>query len=1083
MTCQLITGRRNSRRTRILYEKIFEVLEDHRVYLILPEQATFQHEIDMEQMRGGRSLWNLEITSLRRLAQRYVMGNPMDALGRELLIYDVLSQHKDEFASLKPRDIRGGFVEDIGSVLKEIAMNALSADFLREKADELADDPAAGDLGDKLRDLALVMSVLEERGVSDENGLLLSFASIIREQGLFDDAVFFFDDFFDFTAVEYDLLSALMESGASLHFAFLCDREDALFAKTSKAVSRLIGIAQDHGTALELTPLPSPTERSSLDFLERRFFLRDGSVYEGEDCAVELTAAENKRAEIRSMAQTICDLREQGYTLNDIGICFRSIAGYEKLIEDLFTSYGIPCFVDQPYSLLHHPVFRFGLGLFRVVAEKWSFASVFALLKSGLFPMEEHDCDMLENYCLAHGIKGRRFYQEEDWTYRDERENEDPEVINEIRRRFVSHLRPMTERIGKKNTALNYSVVLWDFMEYCRCDETLERWREEEEARGCIKKSAELAAGIGAFAEMLEQLTAAFPDGDFTLNEYMELLKIGAAAVTVRTIPPELDAVEISILGQSRPGRKKIVFLGGANEGVFPAAVSDGGFLNIDDRTRLKACTDRWVQDKTFYYETEDMLAYQGFTLAEEKLFVSYSGVGEEGKAYPSPFVPLLEKAFPKMKKKTVSDRLEGDGFFYSLDEVLGALPLSLRENEVEGWEKVKDTLLEEESSAQRTRSLLTSLSYTGQSRFLSDLSLRHYPGKELSLSVSSLEMFRRCPFSYFARYGLGLKERKILQFAAPDLGSIFHEILCELMESLKSGGISWQKIGEVEEETISRMVTEKLSALSGENLFPEEHLAYISLLLGENLRFVIDMMVMQAESGDQFVPVLWEVPFGNSGVLPSYDIAVDDKGRRVRLNGVIDRVDMAEKDGRRYIRVVDYKSSGKDLSMADLYCGTSLQLPVYMMVLDQERERSQARPAGIFYQSLKDVMVRDRSDISDAKVKEKLKDEMALKGYIIGDGTSEKCYAESKKARVISAPEYEVVQNHIEGKIKGIGRDIFCGRTEIRPYLYDRFSSCDFCPYGAVCGYEPELTGKEDRLPSMNDAVAKSLMREEKKE
>ena len=127
--------------------------------------------------------------------------------------------------------------------------------------------------------------------------------------------------------------------------------------------------------------------------------------------------------------------------------------------------------------------------------------------------------------------------------------------------------------------------------------------------------------------------------------------------------------------------------------------------------------------------------------------------------------------------------------------------------------------------------------------------------------------------------------------------------------------------------------------------------------------------------------------------------------------------------------------------------------------------------------------MVRDRQSISDDKVKEKLKDEMALKGYIIGDGVSEQCYADSKKARVLSVPEYEMVQSYTEYKIKGIGQDIFRGRTEIRPYLHDHFSSCQFCPYGAVCGYEPELAGKEDRLPSINDAAAKSLMREEDKQ
>lgn len=43
MTCQLITGRRNSDRTRVLYEKLFQALDrgDRAVYLILPNRPHF----------------------------------------------------------------------------------------------------------------------------------------------------------------------------------------------------------------------------------------------------------------------------------------------------------------------------------------------------------------------------------------------------------------------------------------------------------------------------------------------------------------------------------------------------------------------------------------------------------------------------------------------------------------------------------------------------------------------------------------------------------------------------------------------------------------------------------------------------------------------------------------------------------------------------------------------------------------------------------------------------------------------------------------------------------------------------------
>ncbi|MBQ1252007.1 MAG: PD-(D/E)XK nuclease family protein, partial [Firmicutes bacterium] len=832
---------------------------------------------------------------------------------------------------------------------------------------------------------------------------------------------------------------------------------------------------EEYNIPIDLQRLSSEASADALGFLERHYADRAKVVFEGDASSLEVVAAENKRAEVRRMARRICDLKEQGYRNEDIGICFRDISGYEKYIEDIFESYGIPCFVDDAYSLLHHPIFRFCAGILRVKEEKWSFPSVFALLKSGLFPISAYDCDLLENYCLAHGIKGRRFYQEKDWQYQDAHAPEDLEKVNDLRRRMREDLMRFTDKIKKEDTAENYAAILWDFIEFCRCGETVEEWCRREETFGHLKKSAELSAGLGALCDMLDQVVAAFPQRKFALSEFTELLKMGASAVKVRTIPSQLDAVEISILGQSRPSCKKVVFLGGVNEGIFPSGITDGGFLNIADRTLLKEHTELWLQDKLFYYESEDLLVYQGLTLATERLIFSYSLAGDEGRAYPSPLIDTVKKLFPGVKEVVAEDDIGDGGYFYSLDEVLGALPLSLRENDVLGWDKVKATLTEDRSVSERMEQILSSLDYTGQSKFLSDDSLKIYPGKDLSMSVSSIELFRRCPFSYFARYGLRLEERKILEFAAPDLGNIFHEILCELMQYMRDTEMNWEDVGKLDRDLIQGKVSEKLNAFAGETLFPEEHLGFITHILSENLNFIIEMMAMQVEAGDRFRPILWEVPFGKGKVLPPYIIDIGEGERKISLRGIIDRVDEAEINGEKYFRIVDYKSSGKDLSMDDLYYGISPQLPVYSIVLEQGKER--VHPGGIFYQSMKDVTVKDRKTLRDDKLKEKLKSEMSLKGYIIGDGAVESCYPEEKGARILTVPEYNTVRSHTEKKIGRIGEDIFRGRTEIRPYLRKQFSSCNHCAYDRVCGYESALMGKEERLPVMKDAEAKERM------
>ena len=47
--------------------------------------------------------------------------------------------------------------------------------------------------------------------------------------------------------------------------------------------------------------------------------------------------------------------------------------------------------------------------------------------------------------------------------------------------------------------------------------------------------------------------------------------------------------------------------------------------------------------------------------------------------------------------------------------------------------------------------------------------------GEHLQLSVSRLERFAQCPFSYFAEYGLNAKVRKVHAISAPDVGTLMH--------------------------------------------------------------------------------------------------------------------------------------------------------------------------------------------------------------------------------------------------------------------------------------------------------------------
>lgn len=1081
MNCRFISGRRNADTATELYREMFSALDQNcgSVYLILPEQATFQHEVNVEKQRNGRSLLNLEITSFHRLAERFVPGMTLDALGRKLMLYDLLAEHREDLASFQIRDISGGFVDDLDGVLKEVSMNGISSAELFALAENLAKTENCADLPLKLKDMAMLKAETEALGYHDENGSLFAFAEAIKTKGLFADATFFFDEFFDFTAAEYGVLKALAAVGVNFCFAFLTDGKEQVFCKTEDAVAEIKKIAAAAGYQLIFSPLAEPQPITDAAFLEAHFFHPKRTVREGNDGSVVITEAENRKTEVRTIAGKICDLLAEGIEMNEIGVCFRSLDGYDRTLEEIFASYGIPCYINREVPLAEHPIFRYALGLLRVVTEKWSFGSVFALLKTGLFPLDEEECDLLENYCLAHAVKGRRFYEDTPWTHVNEREGEDIEKINAIREKMKSVLLPAIQRIPLCGSAFVYAEGLWHFLEDSRCDRTLADWLSFENQQGRLDKSTELAAGLGGFCDLLDQLVPAFSQREFTVREMTELLKTAANVVKVRPIPPTLNRVEIDVLGQARPRRRRYVFLGGLNEGVFPASIGEGGFLNMNDRAVLKNISERWIQDKTFFAESEELLVYQGLTQAKDVLYLSYVRFNEEGRALPSPLISDIRAMFPDIPlNKVAFDQTDGS-IFYSLDEVLKILPSAVTA-ETDNWQDIKAHLLAEDRTAPRTAKILQSTSYTGQSKPLSAALLEQYPGKELGLSVSSIEKFRSCPFAYFSQYGLRLGERKILQFSNPDLGNILHETLCELAERMSENQIPWSEMGQVGDAMIGDIVGEKLAALSEGNLFPESYLEYIGYLLTANLRFVVGIMVRRGEKGDLFRPAYWEVRFGKNETIPSYEIDVDENGHKISLRGCIDRVDKAELQGDDYFRIIDYKSNDKDLSLDEIYYGLKLQLPVYMMVMSEFQQS--AKPAGIFYQSLKDAMIPEEKPLNKDDIENKLLKEMELKGYMVKDGIAEGGFAKETKTASLTRKEEEDLLSHTRETIRKIGADIFGGRTEIHPYVRDKKSGCDYCPYRDVCGYEAELMGREEHLKIMKDAEIKALLAEGRK-
>lgn len=1079
MSLHFILGRRGAGKTQALYREIFRrAAGDTPLYLVVPEQATFLHERGIEEARGERSLWHLQVTSFRRLAQKQLLAQPLDHLGQQLQLYKVMRQHRDQFTSFRLKDVSGGFIENAQAVLNEAYGNLLEPSALREKAAALTERGEGADLSAKLRDIALLMeqTLAAAEPWLTEDQLLLRFEEEIRQKQLFEGAVFLFDDFFDFTAVEYRVIDALLCTGAEVWVSLLWAVEEPLLAKTEIARQTLTTLAQGIKAPIETGELPPYEEgEPSLRHLERHYGSNFLQRFQNATDAIQLWLGEDIPTTVHLMAQNICALRDEGIDLSEIALVFRDIEPYWEQIREIFPQYGIEYYLDQSLPLHHTALFAYCGHFLRLVRERWSYDAVFALVKSGLSPLTDEESDRFENYCLAHAIKGRRFYQEADWTYEDV--EEDLSQINQIRRRLRDFILPLEKRLLSAKRMTDYATVIWDFLVASDVVKPLAYWRDEEQRAGRLLKAAELEMALERMSALLDQLALAFPDDELSFDDFYDLFTMGLHSQRMRTIPPALHELEISLLGQSRPARKRVVIIGGVNEGNLPASFDGGGFLNAQDRAVLGGEDGFWPQNKDFFYANEDMLTYQALTLATERLILMAHEHNQEGaQENLSVIIYRLQQLFPNLQPIWVAAHSRSEALFWAPPCVLTALPQALREEgEESGWHEVSPYFVGT-AYEERCRRALSALSYTGSSRPLRDRGT-----DKLYLNASALDTYLRCPFSYFAKYDLRLRERRELVFKAPDLGTLFHEALRLLLERMAEQGIPWRELAGCGDALIAGIVLELLPKFGEGNLFSEEQQDFWSRRLTENLQFVIGLMASRLERGDQFEPLRWEASFGPDQEMAALTFSL--RQGEVVVTGQIDRIDVAKSEGTSFYRIIDYKSGNRDLKLADLYLGLKVQLLLYLVALENDlnqRGDGNLQAGGIFFLPLRDFLVATKETLAEEELAAKKVKDSAMHGYVIGDERVQGLYGDNGESKSLNQSECDFLVRHLQETLQRVAGEIFDGVNAISPYLYGNQRSCQYCPYGALCGYEPSLHGAERRLPNHGDRQLRSLIAKE---
>ena len=1031
-----------------------------------------------------------------------------------MLIYSILSNKKNNLKFLGKSENN---IDMIMTQLTELKKHGVSLDNLETLKENIEDTY----LESKLNDIYTVYSQFQEKiknNYIDENDSLTILKEQLDSTNMFDNTEIYIDEFVGFTKQEYDIIEKLLEKAYKVTISITSDElyktKDAsndIFYTNKETISKILKIAKANNIKIEEPVKQEEIYRfknKELNHIEENLYNFPYKKFNEDVANLKLFLANNQYSEVENIARTIVKLvRDEGYRYRDIAIITKNIDTYSNLCKAIFNEYNIPVYIDEKRDLSQNILVKYLISILDVFSKNWTYDSVINYIKSGFTNISQEDIYLLENYALEWNVRGSSWYKQ-DWNFRDADEKGEEQIahLNELRRNIVNPLVKLKNNLSGKKSAKQISENLYKFFIENKIDEILaEKINKLNEAQE-VSISAEYETSWKIIMQVLDEIVLVFGDENITFETYMQILKTGLGESKLGTIPMAQDEVTVGDVDRSRSHKIKIVFIIGLNDGMFPGTTKAEGFLNDADRQKIlekgielaKGTVDRIYED--------NFNIYKAFTTAEEKMYLSYSSSDMEGKSLrQSILVSRIKKIFTKLQEE--SDIIQRKSEICTKQNTFEELLINLRDfrdgKEIDPiWFKIYNIFDNDTEWKPKLESAIKALSYTNVPEKITKENVEKMYGDVLKTSVSRLEQYSSCPFSYYLKYGLKLNEKETFNLEAVDTGTFMHDVIDSFFARLDEQEINIKQITDEEiEEIVTDIIQDKLN-LNKNYIYTVS--AKYKILAGRLKKVVTTSMkyIVQSIKQSEFEVFGHEIEFGGKGQYKPITVKTDD-GKRVEIIGKIDRVDILKNPDGTYVRIIDYKSSIKNIDLNQVVSGLQLQLLTY---LNETCKVEDFLPAGVLYFNLSNPSISSEKNMTDEEIENKIKQEFKMKGLILADvniirkmdtkidetGTSTIIPAGIKKdgeinnlkTSAISKEQFNYLQKYMNKLIKQISESILAGNIEVKPYYNTKLKTtpCTYCKYRSICRFdENSATNKYNYISNLNKDAILEMLKEQK--
>lgn len=1119
MLLNIISGSTGCGKSEYLYSLISQNLANNpeaNAVLIVPEQFSYTAEKKLSERFGGLGPNRIEVLTFSRLIHRYIKtDNNLSPSGKMMLIAKALSETDEDnlyFCASKKQGLISA-MSDLFSEFKRYNIAPCDLDDIN-----LENPLSARKLSSVLEIYTSYLNYFN-KDFTDSDDAPLLFAEYINSNDTFDNTFFFIDEYNDFMPQHYEILRALIKKSRGVFTTLTIGNTDTdgIFAPVLKTKSRLSAIALSENAQLYTKEI-GPTQEPSAPDISHLLNNWDTQKTYDKSCEnISIFSSRDIYSEVEHTAAEITALvRDKNLRYRDIGVIVGNMDSYLHILSAVFKESNIPFFCDEKIAITMHPIARTLLSLFKIIESNWTYSSVFDYLRTGyvylknengVYPINPEDIDILENYVLANGIRGKKAWFSP-WTesgetiFDDVIENYsikeyDLDYLNTLRENIVLPFAKFLENRGR--TVRKIAEAVYNFL----CDINLYEGICQEceffDENGLRDESEQYKQVWNTILEVLDQAVTSVGDDVVSRETFAQYIKSGLSQCSLSIIPSGLDQVSVGTVGRNAPKRVKVLFILGTLHGSIPEEPSESTIFSAFDRSQINEALltkeKELAPDDLGRIALSNLKLYRTVSTAKEKLFISYPIANAEGNALsPARFVSTLQKMFPGIKitdniiSKTSDEELlssQKRGFYYMLSK----LSQYYLDNPDSLWKSVFNWYSKHSEYKDKLDILKAAAQYRKIAPRLSKLKAESLFGKSSKYSITALEKYNKCPFSYYLEKGLKAVPQEIKRVEKSHIGSLAHAAICEFCRKVENNA---KTIAEIHEnwvnltEASANSIIESIMTSMREKILRHVHsdknqIEYLLKRCERTLKKSVDTIRKSLSMGG-YTAVCYEKDF---------EVNIDWKNETVTLFGTIDRIDLMEKisENRADIRIVDYKTGHKKFSVASIVNKLDMQLVLYAIaskILYENGGINGTNPdlspniSAIMYNRINDDMIKlDSTDIS--KGRNAVKNHSKLDGVLILDDESSenailtdmdeslltqtesdflnisfnKNGTLSSSSQVATKKTFDTLCEYMKKSVIDSHNAIKNGDIRISPYKNGQYSPCTYCDYSEVCMFD----------------------------